>query len=168
MQALVAVSDGFASKNIRREVEGMAWVSRATAVRGLHVSVARVMINTVATVSLCGCSSLYLHSPDTEKSTSAAKTALDGAKTADVFDRQATYLTQLQSEEIQAVVARNEAQRDHQVALFLTGNDSENGLKLLAEDIQNVSTFLYGGGDPDQDAAHPLWRRLELESRGHV
>jgi hypothetical protein len=89
---------------------------------------------------------------------------LDNAKIAEVFDRQAKYLDQLQGEELRAVVARDEAQRDQQLALFLAGNSREDGLSLLAADIRFMSIQLYGaagGKDPDEDPSHPLWRRLD-------
>jgi hypothetical protein len=138
----------------------------ASATRAVRTLVGMTIWVSAATLS--GCSTIYVHNADAEKSTSTARAALDDAKIEEVFERQGAYLSQLQSEELRTVIARDGAERDTQLALFLTGNGEEDGLGLLAENARNMSVALYrgsGGPDPDQDPLHPLWRRLEIGSR---
>lgn len=155
---------------------GMA-EDKAVAATGFLRAASRlaVTITVLTAASLCGCSTIYVHNADTEKSTASARAVLDTVKIGDVFDRQQQYFNQLQSEELQAVIARDAAQRDQQLALFLMGNKDANGLSLLSEDIRAMTLALYDGSqptelekDPDKDPAHPLWRRLDLASRAQV
>ncbi len=96
-----------------------------------------------------------------------ARAGLDNAKVMDVFTRQSQYLDTLQQREVAAVIARDEAQRDAQLALFLVGDEGMDGATLLAQDIETRLSFFYGAlpaGDTsvDPDPGHPLWRRMDI------
>jgi prefoldin subunit 5 len=96
-----------------------------------------------------------------------ARAGLDNAKVMDVFTRQSQYLDALQQRETAAVVARDEAQRDAQLALFLLGNEGMDGATLFAQDIETRLSFFYGAlpagaTSADPDPKHPLWRRMDI------
>src|SRR5438874_627570 len=95
------------------------------------------------TVLATGCQTLYVHDSAIEKSMTDARTSFDNAKIHEVFDRQSKYFDQLQAEEIAAVKARDAAQRDGQLLLFLNGNEGIDGLTLMSNDIDTRLLFLY-------------------------
>ncbi len=128
------------------------------ALRFSGLNVLRMPFALLLAVLTTGCQSLYVHDSAIEKSMTDARTGLDNAKINDVFDRQSKYFDQLQAEEIATVKARDAAQRDGQLLMFLTGNEGINGLTLMSNDIDTRLLFLYG---PDSDPDHPLWRRID-------
>ncbi len=121
----------------------------------------------VSVTGLGGCANLYVHSATVQQSMTQARAGLDNAKVMDVFTRQSQYLDALQQREAAAVIARDEAQRDAQLALFLVGNEGMDGATLFAQDIETRLSFFYGAlpagaTSVDPDPEHPLWRRMDI------
>jgi hypothetical protein len=111
-----------------------------------------------------GCSALYVHSDAVQQSLTKTRANLDNAKVMDVFTRQSQYLDALQTQEVAAVIARDVAYRDAQLALFMVGNEDHDGASLMLQDIDTRLKYLFGlantAATVDDNAAQPLWRRM--------
>jgi hypothetical protein len=116
---------------------------------------------------LSACANLYVHSATVQQSMTQARAGLDNAKVMDVFTRQSQYLDALQQREVAAIIARDEAQRDAQLASFLVGNESMDGATLFGQEIETRLSFFFGAlpagaTSVDPDPEHPLWRRMDI------
>src|SRR5258706_14163274 len=110
----------------------------------------RIVVAASIFLSLCGCSSIYLHDSGVAKTTSDAQTTFTAFKgDTQIFDRESAYLNDLETVEQQTVLSSIEALRTRYILEFLNGDGDRNGVAIMQQEIDDELTLLVGRTDSE-------------------